>query len=115
YYTVGSPLSYVSTFTVTGQIDSANHYFFKPIPNQNDLKVKITMGQMRPGFVGTGFLNLTNVGTTVKSGTMTMVLSPSISVISSTPAPLSVSSNTVNYSYTNLNPTMINKYIFTYS
>lgn len=115
YYTVGSPLSYVSTFTVTGQIDSANHFFFKPIPNQNDLKVKITMGQMRPGFVGTGFLNLTNVGTTVKSGTMTMVLSPSISILSSTPAPLSVSSNTINYSYTNLNPTMTNNYVFTYS
>lgn len=115
YYTAGGPSSYVSTFTVTGQLDTANHFFYKPIANQNDLKVKITMGQMRPGFVGTGFLNLTNVGTTVKSGTMTMVLNPSISVISSTPAPLSITSNTVNYGYTNLNPTAINKYVFTYS
>lgn len=115
YYTAGGPSNYVSTFTVSGQLDTANHFWYKPIANQNDLKVKITMGQMRPGFVGTGFLNLTNVGTTVKSGTLTMVLSPSISVISSTPAPLSVSANTVNYTYTNLNPSMINKYVFTYS
>ena len=115
YYTAGGPSSYVSTFTLTGQVDTANHFFFKPIANQNDLKVKITMGQMRPGFVGTGFLNLTNVGTTVKSGTLTMVLSPSISVISSTPTASSISSNTVNFVYTNINPTMVNTYVFTYS
>ncbi|MFZ9943138.1 MAG: T9SS type A sorting domain-containing protein [Bacteroidia bacterium] len=106
YYTT-SPSSQSAFFAVgtINQVDSLNDFAFQPIPNQNDLEVSLTMGAMRPGFSGTAVLNLKNVGTTVKSGMLNLLLnSGSIAIDSITPiAGTAFNGNAATFSY-NVNP-----------
>ncbi len=106
YYSVipSSHSSFFPTGTIN-QVDSLNDFAFQPIPNQNDLEVSLTMGAMRPGFNGTAVLTLRNVGTTVKTGVLNLLLNSAIITIDSiTPITgTSFNGNTAAFNYS-LNP-----------
>ena len=114
-----SPLSYTSSFaTLSNQIDSLNDFAFQPIPGQNDLVIDMTLGYQRAGFVsgsGGGFVNLKNIGTTAKSGLMTVEINnPDVSIFECNPSAISIVGNTATLAYNLLPSQQITYYISTY-
>ena len=114
YYTY-TPNSYTSTFTnLSHQIDSLNDFAFQPIPGQNDLVIDMVLGQLRPGFSGTGFVTLKNIGTTSKTGTINVQLNhPDITINSCNPSAITIVGNTASLAY-NLTPTQEITYSINY-
>ncbi len=115
YYTY-TPNSYTSSFSnFCNQTDSLNDFAFQPIPGQNDLVVDLVLGQLRPGFNGTAYASLKNIGTTIKSGSMSVLLNnPEITITSCVPSAISIVANTATLAY-NLNPIEQQIYIIEYT
>ncbi|MEI6853322.1 MAG: T9SS type A sorting domain-containing protein, partial [Bacteroidota bacterium] len=115
YYTY-TPATYTSAFSnLTNQIDSLNDFAFQPIAGQNDLVIDLVLGQLRPGFTGIAHATLKNIGTTPKSGTISLVINhPDLAISSCIPAALSITGNNATLAY-NLNPTEQISYIIEYT
>jgi uncharacterized repeat protein (TIGR01451 family) len=106
YYTASLPATHTANFgTAIGQIDSANHFGLVPLPNKNDLQVKITnITAARPGFKTVYRVTCKNAGTTTLSGNITLAHAAQLVYVSATPAPTGYSNPVINWNFSNLRP-----------
>jgi len=114
YYSY-SPTGYTSVFaTLSSQVDSNRNFAFQPIPNQSDLVIDLVTGFFRPGFNGVAYVTLNNIGTTIESGNIDLLLNnPEISILSASPVAANINSNSANLSYS-LNPGESITYVISY-
>jgi uncharacterized repeat protein (TIGR01451 family) len=110
-----SPTGYTSVFTtLSSQVDSNRNFAFQPIPNQSDLVIDLVAGFFRPGFSGVAYVTLNNIGTTVETGNINLLLNdPEITINGTTPAALNILGNSATLSY-NLNPSQSITYVINY-
>ena len=111
-----SPSGYTSVFpTLSSLVDSNKHFAFQPIPNQSDLVIDLVTGFFRPGFNGVAYVTLQNIGTTIESGNIDLLLNNTeITINSSTPAAINITGNAATLAY-NLNPGESISYVISYS
>lgn len=105
-YTLTQPAggAYSGTFSGSNQLVSGQNFGIAPNVNQADIQITLTpYGTARPGFTTRYRLSIENVGTTVASGTATVVLDSHMAYISSTPS-ASRTGQTLTWTYTNMAP-----------
>lgn len=104
YYTV-SPNSYNHNFAGTGTIETDN-FCLKPISGVNDLSISISpLEPSRPGFDCKYLITYQNVGPTILTGEISFEYDNEKVIYKSSNIPLlSQNSNSLQYSFTNLNP-----------
>ena len=104
YYTT-APLTYTSTFSSYFNNDSLN-FAVQPIQGKRDLSITlIGLTPSRPGFQTQYKLAYKNQGTdTVATGTVQLIKSNKLTVVSTSPTYTSISGDTLRWNYTNLKP-----------
>jgi len=104
YYTV-LPAAATSTFSSYFNSDSIG-FAVQQIPNKRDLSINLTeLMPARPGFQTSYKIFYKNQGTdTVANGTIQLVKSNKLSIVSSSPAYSSISGDTLKWNYENLKP-----------
>ena len=104
YYTV-SPASHSTTFTSYFNTDSIS-FALHPIPDKRDLSVNLLpLTPSRPGFATQYKIFYKNQGTeTIAAGTVQMIKSDKLELLSTSPAYSSVSGDTVRFDFYDLKP-----------
>jgi uncharacterized repeat protein (TIGR01451 family) len=100
-----TPSQHSAMFSGSGETDLNNDFALHPIPGINDLRIALTNNTpARPGLIDRLTLTITNHGTVSENGTITLTSPPALSVISSSNSAYTISSNTVTWNYTGLQP-----------
>lgn len=104
-YYITVPVSKNTVFKSYFQVDSFS-FALQPIPDKQDLTITTyPLGDARPGFITSYKITYKNVGTTaINSGEIYFIKDSRLSFISSSIAVTSVYSDSLTWSYTNLNP-----------
>ncbi len=84
------------------QSTSGNNFGFHMMPNVHELAIACPNWGAKPGQSEPMPISYHNNGTTIESDTITFVMDALYSFISSTPAPVSVSGQTIKWYYSNL-------------
>ncbi len=87
----------------TGQTFTTD-FVLDPTGTVEDLRVSLVNGAIRPGFITNYWISYQNVGNTLQSGTVVFQHPSNLGYTSSNPAPSSVGTGLLNYSFTNLFP-----------
>jgi uncharacterized repeat protein (TIGR01451 family) len=104
HYTA-TPSQHSAVFTGNGETDANNDFALHPIPGIHDLTIALTNNTpARPGLTDRLTLTITNNGTVTESGTISLTIPPSLSVITSSNSAYTISSNTITWNYTGLQP-----------
>lgn len=99
------PLVHNASFASTNQADTSNNFAFAVLANENEISTTITgYGAARPGFNYNYIVTYTNNGSTTQSGTVEVTLDPSISLVSSSITPTTITGNTLQWNYSGLTP-----------
>lgn len=94
-----SPASHDVPFTGATDVDAGNDFGVVLQPNIQDLMIDLFGPWGRPGFESPGQLTYGNIGSQEMDGTITLDLDADQSWISSTPAPTTVSGNTITWEF----------------
>lgn len=105
YFNVTAPAGNAQTISApgTGQTFTTD-FVLEPIGTVADLRVSMANAPFRPGFTSSIWISYQNLGNTVESGTVTFQHPSNLGYTSSTPAPSSVGTGLLNFSFTNLFP-----------
>jgi len=92
------------SYSITTPTQYTNKNFYDTlIPNISDLSLNVyTACSFVPGFDNQVYLVANNIGTVTANPTLTFIIDPSLSFVSSVPAPSGVSGNTLTYNLSNL-------------
>jgi uncharacterized repeat protein (TIGR01451 family) len=95
-----------SSYNVTVESDTVSGLDFNLVPDQEitDLQLYLTEGFPRCGQSSTYWLILKNNGTMAATGEITFVKDPNAEIVSVLPSPLSISGDTLRWSFTELYP-----------
>ncbi len=102
YWNITGSSSYNITISNQSDKKSGKDFGVESTSNVDDLSIDITAGVPVAGEKTQNWLSVRNVGTTSKSGTVTMKLDSNYNFESATPSPKSVSGNTVKWDVNNL-------------
>jgi uncharacterized repeat protein (TIGR01451 family) len=98
YYQVSTtPVVQTVTQTYSGEISNSLNFGISPVVSVTDLSLDIVHYGFRPGFESGGWIIVSNKGTTTAGDTVTITLDSIENFISSIPAPVAQSGNTIKW------------------
>jgi len=99
------PANHSAYFSGYYEVDSLNNFILQPLGTHDDLKITLTpVSLFRPGFDAHYNINYKNIGTTSLSGTVVFYLDANISFVSATVTPAFISTDSVTWNTTLLDP-----------
>ena len=103
YGTLTTPVHNV-TFTGLGEIDSLNHVGYYMQPGVYDLVTHLTNSAMRPGFDGSLWITVQNVGTEAATPQVQLTHDAALELVSSNPIASTVNANVLTWDPPSLAP-----------
>jgi len=103
-YVVSGVDSYAVTSSGVFQTYSGNDFGLYPTVLIDDLRVTLTSGFARPGFITNHWIHYQNIGTSIQSGTISYHYDPVLNFISVSETPASQNANNITWNFANLFP-----------
>ncbi len=97
-----------ASVTITG-LETIHDFGLKPSSVKTNLDLDISSAATRCGFVVPYWIHLSNIGTQIINGTISLEIDPLFTYVSASPPPLSISDNTIVWTIADLIPTYQDK------